>query len=229
MLSIFFLSDIGQHRNRHYLTIGTGSSILFVDFHFIWVIQLLEMSMRALKTFTQKQIQIVNRAAGLAEELVSNAYKLSASEWLRRRYDIKTLADLTPAEIVHGPFAQIIRYQAQRSDTSLSTSSYDFYKICFQDHTILTKLKISSDLYLFPFSLYTVTHELIHIVRFTKFLQNFVATDDEKLDEEMRVHQKTHDILGDIRISGLAPVLAFYRRWQTHHDRLIFQKNLHET
>jgi len=185
---------------------------------------LVEISVRGLKSFTRKQIQIINRAAGLAEELVSNAYKLSASEWVRRRYDIKTLSDLAPAEIVHGPFAQIIRYQAQRSDTSLPTSSYDFYKICFQDHTILAKLKVSRDLHLFPFSLYTVTHELIHIVRFTKFLQNFVATDDEKMDEEMRVHQKTYDILGDIRISGIMPVLEFYRKWQTHHEQLLLQK-----
>lgn len=186
--------------------------------------QLVEMLMRSLKTFTQKQIQIVNRAAGLAEELVSNAYKLSANEWLRQRYDIKTLADLSPAEVVNGPFAQIIRYQAQRSDTSLTTSSYDFYKICFQDHTIISKLKTSSALQLYPFSLYTVTHELIHIVRFTKFLQNFVATDEEKMDEEMRVHHKTHAILENIRIPGLKPVLSFYRKWQTHHDRLLSQK-----
>ena len=159
------------------------------------------MSMSKLKTFNREQIQIVNNAASLAEELVSNAYKLSASEWLGRRYDIKTLADLTPDEVVHGPFAQIIRYRAQRTDTSLSSSSYDLYKICFQDHTILEKLNKSSDLHLFPFSLYVVTHELIHIVRFTKFMQNFVATTDEKMDEERRVHKKTHHILGDVQIS----------------------------
>ena len=176
--------------------------------------------MTSLETFTPKQIHIVNRAAVLAEELVSNAYKLSANEWLRRRYDIKTLADLSPNEIVHGPFAQIIRYHAQRTDTSLPTSSYDFYKICFQDHTIIAKLKSAPDLKLFPFSLYTVTHELIHIVRFTKFLQNFVATDEEKMAEEHRVHQKTHDILVGLRINGLSPVLTFYRQWQTRYDKV---------
>ena len=78
--------------------------------------------------------------------------------------------------------------------------------------------------HLFPFSLYIVTHELIHIVRFTKFMQNFVATADEKMDEEMRVHKKTHDILGNIRISGLSPVLAFYNQWHTYHDKLLTQK-----
>lgn len=176
--------------------------------------------MNKLKTFNRKQINILNNAASLAEELVSNAYKLSASEWLGKKYDIKTLADLTTDEIVHGPFAQIIRYRGQRTDTSLSSSSYDLYKICFQDHTIIEKLEKSPDIHLFPFSLYIITHELIHIVRFTQFRQNFVATTDEKMEEEMRVHKKTHDILGNIRIPGLTPVLSFYHRWHTYHDQL---------
>ena len=180
--------------------------------------------MGKLKTFSQKQIQIINNAASLAEELVSNAYKLSVSEWLGRRYDIKTLASLAPDEVVHGPFAQIIRYRAQRTDTSLSSSSYDLYKICFQDHTTVEKIKKTPELHLYPISLYIVTHELIHIVRFTKFMQNFVATADEKLDEEMRVHKKTHDILGNIRVSGLSSVIAFYAQWHTHHDKLLTQK-----
>jgi len=45
----------------------------------------------------------------MAEELVSEYYKMSASQRLRPKYDVKTLVDLDPAEIVHGPFAQIIR------------------------------------------------------------------------------------------------------------------------
>ncbi len=179
-----------------------------------------ESSKDKLKTFNPEQIRIVNNSASVAEELVSNAYKLSASEWLRRRYDIKTLADLSPEEVVHGPFAQIIRYRGQRTDTSLSSAAYDLYKICFLDHTILNELKRSPQLQLFPFSLYIVTHELVHIVRFTKFMQNFVASNEEKLHEEMRVHKKTHDILGRTRIDNLSPVLAFYSQWRTLHNKL---------
>ncbi len=172
-----------------------------------------------LKTFNPEQIRIVNNSASIAEELVSNAYKLSVNEWLGRRYDIKTLADLSPDEVVHGPFAQIIRYRGQRTDTSLSSAAYDLYKICFQDHTILNELEKSPQLQLFPFSLYIITHELVHIVRFTKFMQNFVATSEEKMKEEMRVHKKTHDILGHTRIDSLSPVLAFYSQWRTFHGR----------
>jgi hypothetical protein len=76
--------------------------------------------MEKLKQFTSDQIEIVNSSVEMAEELVSNYYKMSASQWLRRRYDIKTLANLSSDEIVHGPFAQIIRYVGQHKNSSAS-------------------------------------------------------------------------------------------------------------
>jgi len=81
--------------------------------------------MKKLQTFNTDQIKIVNDSVEIAEELVSNHYKMSASQWLHRRYDVKTLVDLSPDEVVHGPFAQIIRYKGQRKDTSLGSSTYD--------------------------------------------------------------------------------------------------------
>ena len=58
--------------------------------------------------FTQTQLKTVNNAATMAEELVSDAYKMSANQWLQRKYDFKTMVDLTPEEIVAGPFAQVV-------------------------------------------------------------------------------------------------------------------------
>ncbi|MFC1886625.1 hypothetical protein ACFLZM_06180, partial [Thermodesulfobacteriota bacterium] len=166
-----------------------------------------------LKQYSAAQIAIVNNSASMAEEMVSNHYKMSASEWLRPKYDVKTLADLRPEEIVHGPFAQIIRYEGQRKDKLLGSSAYDFYKICLQDHNILSVINTSRRIELLPFTLYIITHELIHIVRFSKFLQQFDASFEEKMLEETRVHEKTHEILGDVRLKGLDEVLRFYNKW----------------
>jgi hypothetical protein len=47
-----------------------------------------------LNPFSGHQIKIVNQTVSLAEELVSNHYKMSASQWLRPKYDVKTLVDL---------------------------------------------------------------------------------------------------------------------------------------
>ena len=155
----------------------------------------------------------------MAEELVSDYYKLSSSQWLRRRYDIKTLADLSPDEIVSGPFAQIIRYKAHPKDSCLGSSAYDFYKICLQDNSILAVISNFNAIKLCPFTLYIITHELIHIVRFSEFLQNFNASNEEKLAEETRVHSNTHEILKSVKLPGLSNVLKFYDKWRVPVDK----------
>ncbi len=173
-----------------------------------------------LERFDPDQIRIINESVALGEELVSNHFKMSVNEWLRLRYDIKTLADLTGGEIIHGPFAQVIRYEGKRPDRHLGSAVYDFYKICLQDHTILDALKGMPQLSLAPFSLYIITHELIHIVRFCKFLQRFDASADERMIEESRVHASTHEILSTVSIPGMMPVFKFYDEWRRPIDRL---------
>ena len=178
------------------------------------------MTLQELKKFNKNQIEIINNSVALAEELVSDYYKMSASQWLRGRYDVKTLADLTKDEIIHGPFAQIIRYEAKKKDTLLGSSTYDFYKICLQDHSILATLARTPQMQLFSFSLYILTHELIHIVRFGRFLQSFNATEDEKMEEETRVHEQTYQILKSLRIPSLNEVFRFYIKWRTDKKNL---------
>ncbi len=156
----------------------------------------------------------------MAEELVSNHYKLSASQWSGRRYDIKTAVELSHDELVDGPFAQVIRYEGRPPRTPLNSNSFDFYKVCLQDHTILETIANTPELDLFPFTLYIVTHELIHIVRFSLFLQNFEASDEERLAEEKRVHAETQRILCPLKIRGLASVLNYYARWHDGFDNL---------
>lgn len=174
--------------------------------------------MQTLEKFSPEQMETVDNAAALAEELVSNFYKMSASQWLHRRYDIKTLVELTTEEVVYGPFAQIIRYEGRRRDRSLGSSTYDLYRICLQDHAILAALKENAEMQLYPFVLYIVTHELIHIVRFSRFLQYFDASPEDRMVEEKRVHLKTHEILKPLSIEGLAAVLEYYDEWRIPYD-----------
>ena len=176
--------------------------------------------MPGLQRFQENELKVVNEAVAIAEEITSNAYKMSSAEWRGQRYDVKTLADLAPGEIVHGPFAQIIRYVGRKAETWLSSSEYDFYKICLQDHTILSALKKFPQLRLLPFTLYIVTHELIHVIRFAKFLQAFDASAKEKIIEEARVHEKTQAILRPTKTPGMDVVFDFYRAWQTPIDDL---------
>ncbi len=169
-------------------------------------------------TFKDAELTVVNNAVAMAEELVSNHFKMTASQWLRPRFDIKTLADLSANEIVDGPFAQIIRYEGKLKGDVLGSSTYDFYKICIQDHAIIEAVAKHDHLVLAPFSLYVVTHELVHIVRFSRFLQNFNASNEEKMAEERRVHNITHAILEPVNSPGLDAVLEFYANWRTPID-----------
>lgn len=177
--------------------------------------------MGKLKKFDAEQIKTVNNCVAMAEELVSNFYKMSTSQWAAACvYDIKTLVDLSPEEIVQGPFAQVIRYKGRPKEQSLGSSIYDFYKICLQDHSILSALKKFPDIRLFPFVLYIVAHELIHIVRFGKFQQNFEVSPEERMGEEAKVHEITHGILFGIRVPGMENVLKFYEKWRKPIDDL---------
>ena len=162
------------------------------------------------KYFSPAELEVLENALWVAEDLVSNHYKMTKSQWLKNRYDVKTLKDLFPYEITEGPFAQVIRYEGKPIDSELLSSSYDFYKICIQDHAILNKLDEEKCIDLYPFSLYIITHELIHIVRFAKFLQNYSASEYEKEAEEKRVHEKTIEILSGISAPGLETIFSFY-------------------
>ena len=171
-------------------------------------------------TFNARQLETVNNAVALSEELVSNHYKMSASQWLRPKYDVKTLVGLSADEIVQGPFAQVVRYVGKRQNAVLGSAAYDFYKICLQDHAILDAIQQDSRLNLLPFTLYIVAHELVHIVRFSKFLQSFDASPDEKIAEEARVHHETRVILAKVQIKGIDAVLDYYSTWQQPLENL---------
>lgn len=170
--------------------------------------------MKKYQYFSPDDIRIINDSVALAEELVSNHYKLSATQLLHLNYDVKTLADLSENEIVKDHFAQIIRYAEKTKNDLTDSPVKDFYKVCIQDHSIIRTMKKFTNLDLYAFSVYIVCHELIHIIRFRKFLQYFDAPSNEKMDEEVRVHVKTHEILSDINIKTLPPVLEFYKNWR---------------
>jgi len=163
--------------------------------------------------FNEKQINNMYHAADIAEELVSNAYHISSRQWQKTPYDIKTLVDLEHDEVVDVPYAQLVRYQARKKRSELSSARYDYYKICVQDHNILSAYHNNQGINLFPFFLYIITHELIHIVRFSRFLHLFHATEHERRIEEQKVHNITKEILQSLRMSALKPVLDF-KGWQ---------------
>ncbi|OGR26879.1 MAG: hypothetical protein A2277_17605 [Desulfobacterales bacterium RIFOXYA12_FULL_46_15] len=165
--------------------------------------------------FNIDELQKVDEAVKISEELVNNFFKMSSGQWLRNRYDIKTAKDLDRHEHVHGPFAQVIKYEARKKEMPLGSSSYTLYKVCLQDDAILSTVQ-KKDLLLEPFLLYILSHELVHIIRFSKYKQRYENKNesDVTLDEERLVHLLTYEILKPFPISGLVKVFEFYKDWR---------------
>jgi hypothetical protein len=181
--------------------------------------------MKESRLFDEPQIKAVESAVSLAEELVSNHFKMSSSQWFKSRYDIRTAINLADHERVDGPFAQVVGYEARKKENPFGSSLFNFYRICLQDGAILDAVERREGFLLFPFVLYVAVHELIHIVRFTRFEQIYEAsaTPGAMVEEEDKVHELTLKILYGIRIDGLSAILDYYggKSVKSGFDRLV--------
>jgi hypothetical protein len=165
--------------------------------------------------FGPSEIAMLKQSIEIAEELVSDHFKISTSDWKRYRYDIQTLAHLSEAEITDMAFAQIRRYLRCPNQKLRGGNPGDFFKICLQDHVIRRALARDDDIALLPLGLYIMTHELIHVIRFTRFLQSFSSSEVEREAEEGRVHAQTFDLLKHCKVAGIHEVLRAFRDCST--------------
>ncbi len=165
--------------------------------------------------FGPDEIAVLKQAIEIAEELVSDHFKISTSEWKRYRYDIQTLAHLSEAEITDIAFAQIRRYLRCPDQRVRGSNPGDFFKICLQDHVIRRAVNRDAAIRLLPLGLYIMTHELIHVIRFARFLQSFDSSESEREAEEGRVHAQTIRLLEPCKVSGLPEVLKAFKDCST--------------
>jgi hypothetical protein len=165
--------------------------------------------------FQEDEIAVLGQSIHVSEELISEHYKISTSQWKRYRYDIQSLRHLREKEITDAAFAQIYRYAQSPHERLRGSETGDYFKICLQDHVIRRAVERDTSIHLFPLSLYIVTHELIHVIRFAKFLQRFDSTVMEQEAEEGRVHALTYQLLETCKVPGLIEVLSAFRDCRT--------------
>ncbi len=108
------------------------------------------------------------------------------------------------------PSLKSVAMPSPPGDKTLASRHGDYFKICLQDHVIRRALTRDAHLSLLPLATYIVTHELIHVVRFARFLQRFDAPEKERDAEEARVHGETIELLRDLRIPGMGAVLSAF-------------------
>jgi hypothetical protein len=151
--------------------------------------------------FSNPQRSLIFRALNEAEERTSGYYCIPPFRWERMHYDLLTRAD-------HGwePFPESMFARVRCLQRMNIGRPFDFYRIELNDQSILTAAEresLTHDLY--PFFVYILTHEMVHVVRLSSILGNFPSADipfDES--EENRVQGISRRILAE---SNFRPVL----------------------
>jgi hypothetical protein len=161
-----------------------------------------------LEQFSPDQLTQLEKMLALARELTGEYYHLSQDEAGQIPYEIRTLRDLEESEIGHdGILADVARYQYQDSRFGRNR---DLYRVNLQDHNILKRIK-EGKIQFAALVLYILTHEIIHVVRFVKFMVPFHLEHKEREAEEQRVHGITRKLLVKVPIEGIGEVLDNYQ------------------
>jgi hypothetical protein len=138
--------------------------------------------------FSDSQRSLAHQAMNEAEERTSGYYCFPPFRWEQLRYDLLTKAD-------HGweplPEPMLARVRClQRINPS---RPLDFYRIELNDGSILAvaeRENLIKDLY--PFFVYIITHEMIHMVRLSTILEN--ESDAPKPEKEQEEEQRVQHI-----------------------------------
>ena len=158
--------------------------------------------------FGPEHVPLLDEALYVAEHTCADYFKFGGARWKDLRFECAARASLRPGELSPQALAKLARYEA--SCPGLPSAASHLYRICLQDGPIL-RVARRDRLELVGLLTYVLTHELVHIVRFNRFEQLFCAEARERLREERRVHQLTHDILRPLRApAGLGSVLERY-------------------
>ncbi len=172
--------------------------------------------------FNQKQLGILGDAADIAEDLTSNHFKLSASQWKRHPFDIRLLTGLFGKDVKNNAFAVLKKYVKPGIEkTEPIFKRRDYYIIYLQENKILKAIERDQELKLLSLLAYVLTHELVHIVRFCNFQAIFDTEETEtRIKEEKIVHQITQNILKNVSLPCISYILDSYSR----NDYLFLQE-----
>jgi len=151
--------------------------------------------------FSAPQRSLIFRALDEAEERTTGYYCIPPFRWEQLRFDLLTQTD-------HGwePLPESMLARVRCLQRIHANRPFDFYRIELNDRSILTaafRESLTKDLY--PFFVYILTHEMVHLVRLSSILDNWdTALTPLDESEEHRVQGISRRILTG---SNFKPVL----------------------
>jgi len=161
--------------------------------------------------FLPNHRNVLMKSSVLAEQIVSRETNWNACNI----YDIKTHAEMSGHEKVEGVFAQLLRLEPEHSQLS------HHYRVCLQDNEIFDFLCRNTDIDMFSFMTFIMTHELLHIQRFSTGKADFYRYDD---DEEVYVDSLTRLFLAKNPVTGLKKVLTLLDKLEAaplYNDKIL--------
>ncbi len=143
--------------------------------------------------FSQDQRKLAIQAMGEAEERTASYYCIPPFRWQEMPYDLVTCQDQEWEPL---PDVVLARVQFLQRSAPRYGNLPSFYRIQLNDPMILTaahRENLAANLY--PFLVYIITHEMVHLVRLSTILEHPVALPPFDESEELRVQQISHQIL----------------------------------
>lgn len=163
--------------------------------------------------FNKKQQFWVGEALEIAETLAENYFRVDLRDPERFLYDLQTLESLKGQEKTHRALAQVCKYEYRSRKAQDSQGGTRFYRICLQDDKILNTVQTEGPSLFKPLLLYVVTHELIHVIRFSMDPKRFYLHSKGKKIEESDVHRKTYELLRSFKDPQVERLLECYQPW----------------
>jgi hypothetical protein len=121
-------------------------------------------------------------------------------------YEVRTLTELQPDEIVDSALAHVLCYGVERRVDDRLVDAHDLFRICVQDHIILRRT-LEDALPLRALLLFVLTHELVHVVRFAQRMQAIDLAPELRVREEESVDRTARLILKASDEPGVGRVL----------------------
>jgi|AntAceMinimDraft_14_1070370.scaffolds.fasta_scaffold18891_4 hypothetical protein len=168
----------------------------------------------------KKQLSILGDAIDIAEDMTSNYFNLSLTQWQRHPFDVRTLSNFLDVNIKNNAFAILKKYIPENNEEKgITYKDREYFLIYLQDKQILKAIGRDKELRLLPLLSYIIIHELVHIVRFCNFQARFDLQGEKSIvEEEKIVHQTTREILKDLSLPHLPYILGSYNPEKINMD-----------
>lgn len=143
--------------------------------------------------FNATEKTIIYSAVEEAADHLRKFYCFSPREWFNYCYEVRTDLDGEPEPSSGCAFAEVRAFEPVKKKPGALPG--DQYQIRLFDRNILRTLWKKTDLEFYPFMLYILTHELVHVARFCQNLHPVECGPEALKKEEERVHDLTRQVL----------------------------------